>query len=72
MANDRWLMITPQQVGVQADKKFGIVRLGLDVSHPELGLAPGLNLGIALPPTEARELAETILRKANEIEGTKQ
>ena len=72
MADERWLMITPQQIGVQADQTSGVVRLGLDVSDPELGLAPGLNLGIALPPTQARQFAEAILRKADKVEATQQ
>jgi hypothetical protein len=60
-------MITPKQIGVQARNQS--VVLGLDVSDPELGLAPGLNVGLSMSPTEARQVAEILLRKADEAEG---
>lgn len=69
MADEKWLMITPQQVGVQADRTSRVVRMGLDVSDPELGLAPGLSIGLAMSPKEARQIAGVILRKADEAEG---
>ena len=68
MADEQWLMITPQQVGVQADKTSRVVRMGLDVSDPKLGLAPGLSVGLAMSPTEARQIADLLLRKADEAE----
>ena len=68
MANKRWLMITPEQVGVQADQTSHSVILGLDVSGPELGLAPGLSVGLRMSPTEARQVAEALLRKADDAE----
>lgn len=67
MPGQRWLMITPKQIGVQARNQS--VVLGLDVSDPELGLAPGLNVGLSMSPTEARQVAEILLRKADEAEG---
>ena len=68
MEDERWLMITPQQVGVGIDEKTRSVRLGLDVSNKETGLAPGLSLGIVMSPTEARRIAGLMLRKADEAE----
>lgn len=68
MADEQWLMITPKQVGVQADKTSRSVVMGLDVSDPRLGLAPGLSVGLRMSPTEARQIAEAIIRKADEVE----
>ena len=68
MPEERWLMITPSQMGVQADQTSQSVVLGLDVSGAEFGLGPGLNVGLRMSPTEARQLAATILRKADEVE----
>jgi hypothetical protein len=63
MADDRWLMITPKQVGIQADQTSQSVVMGLDVSDPDLGLAPGLSIGLRMSPTEARQIAEVLSRK---------
>jgi len=68
MSDERWLMITPNQVGVHADQTSRSVVLGLDVSDPQLGLAPGLSLGCRMSPTEARQIAEVLSRKADEAE----
>jgi hypothetical protein len=68
VTDERWLMITPKQVGVQADQTNRSVVMGLDVSDPQLGLAPGLSVGLRMSPTEARQIAEVLLRKADEAE----
>lgn len=68
MADERWLFITPTQMGVHAEKGSSSVVLGLDVSDPNLGLAPGLNIGMRMSPSEARSLAQVLVRKADEAE----
>ena len=68
MADERWLFIKPSQVGVNIDQATRSVVMGLDVSDPLLGLAPGLSLGLAMSLTEARLIAENLLRKADEAE----
>ena len=68
MADERWLMITPKQIGIQANQSHRAVMLGLDVSDPNLGLAPGLSIGCQLSPSEARQMAEALVRKADEAE----
>ncbi len=68
VTEERWLMITPSQVGVQADQTTHRVVMGLNVSDPQLGLAPGLSIGLAMSPTEARQIADILLRKAGELE----
>lgn len=44
------------------------VGIRLDYSREETGLVPGLTLAIELTPTECRQVAEALLRKAGEAE----
>lgn len=68
MADEKWLMITPNQVSVHAVQISRSVAMGLDVSGSEFGLAPGLRVALEMSPKEARQIAEAILRAADEVE----
>lgn len=69
MADERWLVIAPRQVRVVAgETPDPTVVLMLDVSDPQLGLAPGLRIGLSMSPAEGRAIAHSILRKADEAE----
>jgi hypothetical protein len=68
MADERWLMITPKQLGVDCDQTSRMVRMGLDLSDAKIGLAPGLHVAAVFSPTEARALAQALVRKADEAE----
>ena len=66
MPDDDWLILTPQE-------------LGFAVGNPDRGVLVTLNLGqwsqyvgrpvaIRMTPTEARKIAQTLARKADEAE----
>lgn len=67
MQFERYIVISPRQI-----RGFGIAKgqvlLELDVSDEQTGLAPGLGLMIEMAPSEARELAAILNRKAAEAE----
>ncbi len=63
----RILFLTFHQIAVLVTPHRN-VGLRLDAPSAETGLAPDLVPGIELTPAEARRLANTILRKADEAE----
>lgn len=67
MASLKCLIVTPQEAIVDLGDDHSVL-LVLDVSHPELGLAPGLGLALRATPAEARRIAELLVKKANEAE----
>lgn len=64
---ERFLVITPEslELGVATDRNIVIRLRGLE---KEAGLTPGLGVMIVLTATEARKLAQSLNRKANEAE----
>lgn len=69
MTDERWVFFTPQQMRVaHGDAPDPSVILMLDVSSDETGLAPGVRLGMRMSPTEARALAQSLVRKADDAE----
>ena len=68
MPEERWLTFTPKEIRAVATTDTRSVLLMLDLSDPELGLAPGLKVAVELPPDRARDLARVLLSKADEAE----
>lgn len=70
MADDRWLIITPTDIRLAtSEPPDNSVIMMVDVSHEETGLAPGVHLGLRMSPTEARQLAAALVRRADAAEG---
>ena len=67
MAEDRWLFLSPDGMAF-AISPHRNVAIRLDYPRAETGLAPGIHLAIELTPTEARNVAHILLRKAGEAE----
>ncbi len=66
LKDERPLVISFQQLLVAADRGAVLMRLG--APPPQMGFAPDLVLTAGMTPIEARELAERLLRKADEAE----
>jgi hypothetical protein len=62
-----WLILPPEKLifGIGPEDK---VYVQLQYSHDQTGLAPGVELAIALTPAQARAFADRLLRKADEAE----
>jgi hypothetical protein len=68
MAEERFLFVTPDQLAFLISPQRNV---GLDLMFGEgnpLGLAPGVHIVIDMTPNEARKVAETLARKADEAE----
>jgi hypothetical protein len=68
MSEDRLLVMSPERLTF-ATSLGGNVLVNIDHAH-DLGLAPGIHLAMELSPNEARSIARTLLRKADEAEAT--
>lgn len=67
MAEDRWLVLPPDGL-IFAISPTGNVAIRMDYSRKDTGLAPNVHLAVEFSPAEAREIAQTLLRKADEAE----
>jgi hypothetical protein len=67
MSEPSIMYLTFHQVAVLVTDRR-TVGLRLDAPSAETGLAPGVVPGIELTPVEARRLAHTILKKADDAE----
>jgi hypothetical protein len=67
MPEERVLYLSPDKLQF-AISPHGNVGVLLDYPRGELGLVPGLSLALELTPAEARNVAQTLLRKADEAE----
>jgi hypothetical protein len=63
----RYLVITMKQIAV-AILPDGAVAIELDLPHEETGFDPKLGLMAQMSPSEARQLAAALARKADEAE----
>ena len=66
-APEKWLAITPERWAVEINLPDRSVLLLLDVSHPELGLAPGLTLALSWSPEDARKIGQSLIHKADAV-----
>ena len=65
---ERPLFIAPQELDVGITPQRSVsVRIGQP--HESLGFSPDIVLAVELSPTEARDLANLLARKADEAEG---
>jgi hypothetical protein len=65
----RWLIISASGYSVVTGPDLERdVAVHLHIPDNQLGLAPGVGLALRLSPNEARRLAETLRRKADEAE----
>jgi hypothetical protein len=62
-----WLILPPEKL-VFAIGPEDKVYVQLRYPHERTGLAPGVELAIALTPSEARAFSNRLLRKADEAE----
>lgn len=62
--------MSPQGITFAIGPNRNVV-LRLDYPRGELGLAPGIVLAMEMTPAEARSIATTLLRKADEAEASK-
>jgi hypothetical protein len=62
-----WLILPPEKL-VFAIGPEDKVYVQLRYPHEDTGLAPGVELAIALTPAQARAFADRLLRKADEAE----
>jgi hypothetical protein len=67
MVEERYLYLSPEKLAfiVTPHRTIG---MRLDYPPGELGLAPGIRLAMEMSPTEARNVAGVLLRKADEAE----
>lgn len=67
MGEERPLYIASDSIGATVNENGNVgVRLGKP--HPTLGFAEDLVLAVELSPTEARQIAALLIRKADEAE----
>jgi hypothetical protein len=67
MSSERWLFLNPDKLAFVISPN-GNVAIRLDYPRDETGLAPGIVLAMELTPDEARNVAEVLVRKAEEAE----
>jgi ethanolamine utilization microcompartment shell protein EutS len=67
MSEKRYLILTPPQIGYSIVNPDRDVLLHLDLDREETGLI-GVEVVIRMTPTEARQVARGLLRKADEAE----
>lgn len=67
MAEGKILFMSPQNLAFLITP-HQTVGMRLDYPAGELGLAPGVILAMEMTPTEARNVAQMLLRKADEAE----
>ena len=67
MTTPRIFYLTADRLEVGTNER-GEVAIRFDFPGADLGLAPGLSLAAQLSPQEARDLAEALLRKADDAE----
>jgi len=67
VAETRYLVITPENIGVSVIDPDRAVAIHLDLDREQTGLL-GIEVMIRMSPIEARQVAETLLRKAGEAE----
>lgn len=65
--DERFLFVAPENIKIAVSPHF-LVGVLLDYENEMLGLAPGVKLAVELTPSEARDLAAKLLRKASEAE----
>lgn len=64
---DRYLVITMKQLAVAIGPGREVL-INLELPHEETGFDPKLELMAQMTPKEARQLADALVRKANEAE----
>lgn len=66
----QWLFISASGFSVVTDPRSGDrdVAVHLDIPDNQLGMAPNTGLALRMTPTEARRLAQSLRRKADEAE----
>jgi hypothetical protein len=70
MLEDR-LLVLPAERLTFAAHPGGKVLVNLDFPNDKLGLPPGIHLAVEFTSAEARSVARTLLRKADEAEAPK-
>jgi ethanolamine utilization microcompartment shell protein EutS len=66
--DERFLIITPENLAFSVLNPNRDLLVHLDIDPQHFGLRPGLGLAIRMTPTEARRIAQTLARKADEAE----
>jgi hypothetical protein len=67
MADKRYLVITRENIGVAVIDPERAVAIHLDLDRKETGLL-GIEVMIRMSATEARRIAQVLIRKADEAE----
>jgi ethanolamine utilization microcompartment shell protein EutS len=67
MSGKRYLVITPKDIGLTVINPDRDVAIHLDLDDEQAGLL-GIDVMIRVSPTEARQIARALTRKADEAE----
>jgi hypothetical protein len=67
VADRRYLVITPENFAVSIINPDRAVAIHLDLDREQTGLL-GIEVMVRMSPIEARQVAQTLLRKADEAE----
>jgi len=65
---EKWIVITPQDIAVGVLQPDRSVAMQLLIHPDHLHLAPAVGVALRMTAAEAREIAEKLLRKADEAE----
>jgi hypothetical protein len=65
---EKWLTITPQDIAVGVLKPGRSVAIQLRIHPDHLHLAPAVGVALRMTPTQARQIAKKLARKADEAE----
>ena len=65
---EKWIVITPQDIAVGVLDPDRSVAMQLLIHPDHLHLAPAVGVALRMTPAQAREIAEKLLRKADEAE----
>jgi len=64
---DKFIIITTENLGIGIDPNKNVI-VDIRGIGNELGFAPGVALGVQFSPSEARQFAQALIRKADEAE----
>lgn len=68
MIENRTLVIGAKEIAVSTVPTKQSVLMHLALPSDETGLVPGLSVAVGLSPTEARQIGQALVRKADEAE----
>lgn len=69
MEEKKLLVVGPSAFAVAFDAQRQLVVGTFDLPEKETGLVKGLLLAVAMSPTEARQIAAALIRKADDADG---